>query len=84
MCLTSPDYFRLADNIGESVLASIPLPGDVDTMTSSTGASESSTLSSQHSTSRDVDVDILHPGECTIQYIYDLYLKLWYLCISQS
>jgi hypothetical protein len=63
---TTPDYFSLVDNIGESVLASIPLPGNVDTMTS-TGASESSTLSLQPSTRRDVDVDILHPGECTIQ-----------------
>jgi hypothetical protein len=58
MHLTSPDYFGLTDNIGENVLTSIPLPGDIDTMTSSAGASESSTLSLQHSTSRDVDVDI--------------------------
>jgi len=58
---TSPDYFSLVDDIEEDLLTSIPLPGNVDTTTSA-GASESNTLSSQPSTSRDVDVDILHPG----------------------
>jgi len=72
----TPDYFNGVDDIDESVLASIPLPGDSDT--GITGHGESSTLTFQDSSVVGINIDALHLGEYCVSVFEAMYGLLSY------